>query len=231
MSAPGEKSETQVMRGEITESERRSSTFTVLCESVGTWHVQTYNRTLESSGYLNTHRRRLQEYRRQQPTSLIDIFADSDWASDKTDRKSESCVVKLIGEHCIRCQTATQSATALSSGDAEHVGNVKSGSFGIGMHPMARYFGDEQVVQIATDSGASKGITSRLELGKIRHLDTGLWLLQRLKTPESEKNSRRGHQRRRRKRHEANHDQNWLPRTSNNLRQVFLYDEDHGTIV
>ena len=49
MSAPGEKSETQVVRGEITESERRSSIFTVFCESVGTWHVQTYNKTLESS--------------------------------------------------------------------------------------------------------------------------------------------------------------------------------------
>ena len=52
------------------------------------------------------------------------------------------------------------------------------------MHSMARDFGDERVVLITTD----KGITSRLELGNIRHLDTGLlWLLQLLKTPESEK--------------------------------------------
>ena len=60
---------------------------------------------------------------------------------------------------------------------------------------MARDFGDERVVRIATDSSASKGITSRLGLGNIRHLDTGLlWLqhhlrskvLQLVKTPGRE---------------------------------------------
>ena len=49
------------------------------------------------------------------------------------DRKSVSCVVTLIGGHCIRCQTATQTVPALSSGEAEYVGNVKGGSVGIGM--------------------------------------------------------------------------------------------------
>ena len=156
--------------------------------TIGHW-----NRLKRAARYLKTHRRRLQEYRRQQPTSLIDIFADSDWVSDKTDRKSESCVVTLIEEHCIRCQTATQSATALSSGEAGYERNVKIGSFGIGVHPMARDFGDERVVLITTD----KGVTSRLELGKIRHLDTGLlFLLQPLKTSESE------------------NQQTWAPKTS-----------------
>ena len=109
---------------------------------------------------------------------MIDIFTDSDWAGDKIDRKSVSCVVTLIGGHCIRCQTATQTVPALSSGEAEYVGNVKGGSVGIGMQSMARDFGDERVVRIATDSSASKGIASRLGLGKIRHLDTGLLWLQ-----------------------------------------------------
>ena len=46
------------------------------------------------------------------------------------------------------------------------------------MQSMARGFGDERVVRIATDSSAAKGIASRLGLGKIRHLDTGLLWLQ-----------------------------------------------------
>ena len=100
---------------------------------------------------------------------MIDVSTDSDWAGDKIDRKSVSCVVTLIGGHCIRCQTATQTVPALSSGEAEY---VKGGSVGIGMQSMARDFGDERVVRIATDSSASKGIASRLGLGKIRHLDT-----------------------------------------------------------
>ena len=127
--------------------------------------------------------------------NLIDILADSDAASARTDRKSVSRIVTMIGEHCIRCQTATQSAPALSSGDAEYVAIVKGASTGIGMQSMARDFGDERVVRIATDSSASNFIASRLGCGKILHVDTGpLWLqhqlrrraLQLVKTPGRE---------------------------------------------
>ena len=63
----------------------------------------------------------------------------------------------MIGEHCIRCQTATQSALALSSGEAEFLGNVKGASIGIGMQLTARDFGDEtSCVRIATDISASE---------------------------------------------------------------------------
>ena len=93
----------------------------------------------------------------------------------------------MIGERCIRCQTATQSAPALFSGEAEYVGNVKGASIGIGMQSMARDFSDERIVRIATDSSASQGIAPRLGSGKIRHLDTGLLWLQhhlRRKVPQ-----------------------------------------------
>ena len=59
-------------------------------------------------------------------------------------------MVTLIGGHRIRCQTARQTVPALSSGEAEYVGNVKGGSVGIGMQSMARDFGDERAVSIAT---------------------------------------------------------------------------------
>ena len=125
-----------------------------------------WNRLKRAVRYLKMHGR------------WVRMVTDSDWAGDKIDRKSVSCVVTLIGGHCIRCQTATQTVPALSSGEAEYVGNVKGGSVGIGMQSMARDFGDERVVRIATASSASKGIASRLGLGKIRHLDTGLLWLQ-----------------------------------------------------
>ena len=137
-----------------------------------------WNRLKRAVRYLKVHGRWVQEYRLQDPTSMIDIFTDSDWAGDKIDRKSASCVVTLIGGHCIRCQTATQTVPALSSGEAEYVGNAKGGSVGIGMQSMARDFGDERVLRIAMDNSASKGVTSRLGLGKIHHLDTGLLWLQ-----------------------------------------------------
>ena len=43
---------------------------------------------------------------------------------------------------------------------------------------MARDLGDEREIRLHTDSTASKGISSRIGLGKIRHLDTALLWLQ-----------------------------------------------------
>ena len=74
-------------------------------------------------------------------------------------------IVTMIGEPCIICQTATQSAPTPSSGEAEYVGNVRGASVGIGMQSVSRAFGDERTVRIATDSSA---FASRLGLGKIR---------------------------------------------------------------
>ena len=104
----------------------------------------------------------------------------------------------------------------MSSGGAEYVGNVKGGSVGIGMQSMARDIGDERVVRIATDSRASKGIASRLGLGKMRHLDTGLlWLQHHVRRKVSQdgwkrKSCRHWYQRSSGERHEANHGQTWL---------------------
>ena len=72
-----------------------------------------WNRLKRAARHVNTHGRW--------------VFADSHWASDETDRKSVSCVVTMLGEYCIRCQAATQSAPALSSGE-EYVGSVKGAS-------------------------------------------------------------------------------------------------------
>ena len=43
---------------------------------------------------------------------------------------------------------------------------------------MAADFGDAMQVEVWTDSSASKGICSRIGLGKVRHLDTGLLWIQ-----------------------------------------------------
>ena len=47
-----------------------------------------WNRLKRAVRYLKVHGRWVQEYRLQDPTSMIDIFTDSDWAGDKIDRKS-----------------------------------------------------------------------------------------------------------------------------------------------
>ncbi|CAK0797196.1 unnamed protein product [Prorocentrum cordatum] len=109
--------------------------------------------------------------------SRIDAYADGDRAQDP-DRKSASCVVTMHGAQCLRVQVATQTAPALSSGEAEFVAQVKGGSTAIGMRSMIRDMGGQVSIDLHTDSTAGKGIASRVGLGKVRHLDTGLLWLQ-----------------------------------------------------
>ncbi|CAK0826515.1 unnamed protein product [Prorocentrum cordatum] len=127
--------------------------------------------------YLHGHGRWIQQFPLQDQPGRIDVYADSDWAQD-LDRKSVSCAVTMHGKHCLRVQVATQTAPALSSGEAEFVAQVKGGSTAIGMRSMIRDMGGQVSIDLHTDSTAGKGIASRVGLGKVRHLDTGLLWLQ-----------------------------------------------------
>ena len=127
--------------------------------------------------YLHGHGRWIQYFPAQDKPDRIDVYTDSDWAQDP-DRKSVSCIVTMHGQHCLRVQVATQTAPALSSGEAEFVAQVKGGSTAIGMRSMIRDMGGQVAIDLHTDSTAGKGIASRVGMGKIRHLDTGLLWLQ-----------------------------------------------------
>ena len=141
--------------------------------TVGHW-----NRLKRACRYLAGHGRWVQRFTLQEGTPWLDIYTDSDWASDPIDRKSVTCIVAMVGDHMIKTQVATQTTPALSSGEAEYVANVKGGSLGIGLRSMAADYGDEMKVRIHTDSSASKGIAQRIGLGKVRHLDVALLWLQ-----------------------------------------------------
>ncbi len=137
-----------------------------------------WNRLKRAVRYLVAHPRWVQHFVMQEPVRNLDVWTDSDWASDVIDRKSVTSVVTMAGKHCLRAQTATQGAPTLSSGEAEFVANTKGGSVALGMQSMARDFGDELTLDLRTDSSASKGMASRIGLGKVRHLDTALLWLQ-----------------------------------------------------
>ena len=94
------------------------------------------------------------------------------------DRKSTSSIHLLRGRHLLRSVVSTQAVQALSSGEAEFTATVKAGSMALGARSMYRDFGEVvKVIEISTDSNASKGILSRRGLGKVRHLDTAmLWI-------------------------------------------------------
>ena len=109
---------------------------------------------------------------------MLKMSADSDWAGDPLTRKSISCCHAMLGKHLIRSYVGTQAAPALSSGEAEFVAQVKSGSIAFGVQSLCRDFGEEVSIELRMDSSAVPGWIGRPVLSKLRHLETGLlWIL------------------------------------------------------
>ena len=87
---------------------------------------------------------------------------DSDWAGCRVTRKPTSGGLVMWGSHVIRTWSTTQSAIAMSSGEAEYYSMVKGSSMGLGIKSIASDLGVVmQVVNVKTDASAAKGIASR----------------------------------------------------------------------
>ena len=84
----------------------------------------------------------------------------------------------MYGQHLIRHWSTTQSTIALSSGEAELGSLTRGAAQGIGLRSIANDLGLDYAIKIHTDATAAMGMSRRLGVGKIRHLDTGLLWIQ-----------------------------------------------------
>ena len=91
----------------------------------------------------------------------------------------------MRGEHCVRHWSQTQPTIALSSGEAELTGMAKGIAKGIGLRSIAQDLGITLQLKLRTDATAAMGISRRLGIGKIRHLNTSLlWVQQKVRCGE-----------------------------------------------
>ena len=88
----------------------------------------------------------------------------------------------MRGTHCLKHWSSTQTTIALSSGEAELGGLCKVAANGIGLRSVARDLGISLLIRVRSDATSALGISRRLGIGKIRHLDTSLlWIQQKIK--------------------------------------------------
>ena len=86
----------------------------------------------------------------------------------------------MIGNHCIKTWSRTQTTLALSSGESELLSIVRAACEGLGMASLLQDLGEVATVRLHGAASAALGIIQRTGVGKIRHLDTNvLWLQQR----------------------------------------------------
>ena len=78
----------------------------------------------------------------------------------------------MLGKHCMKHWSSTQTSISLSSGEAEFAGVIRGAGQGLGYQALLKDVGIELPLRVWTDSSAAIGICSRQGLGKLRHLDT-----------------------------------------------------------
>ena len=89
----------------------------------------------------------------------------------------------MLGRHCMKHWSSTQTSISLSSGEAEFAGVIRGAGQGLGYQALLRDVGVELPLRVWTGSSAAIGICSRQGLGKLRHLDTHtLWIQQAVRT-------------------------------------------------
>ena len=84
----------------------------------------------------------------------------------------------MRGSHCVRHWSSSQPTIAVSPGEAELGGLCKGAANGIGMRSLAADLGITWSIKVFTDATAAMGMTRRLGVGKVRHLDTALLWIQ-----------------------------------------------------
>ena len=112
------------------------------------------------------------------PTKVT-AFSDTDHAGCLKTRKSTSCSMMFLGKHMAKSSATTQAVLALSSGESEFYGGVKTASTGLGMLAMLKDMGIviQEPLDLQLDASAGIGIAQRRGAGRIRHIATPtLWL-------------------------------------------------------
>ena len=110
----------------------------------------------------------------QSTPEKVTAYSDTDHAGWLKTRKSTSCTMIAFGKHLVRCSSTTQGVIALSSGESEFYGGVKSASIGLGIASMLADMGMKMAkpLELKLDATAGLGIASRRGAGRIRHIHT-----------------------------------------------------------
>ena len=110
--------------------------------------------------------------------SIMEIYTDSDWASDKQTRRSVSCSTIFLGGCLLFSASRTQKLLSLSSAEAEVYACSSGASDGLLLARLVSWMsGFKTTIYLFTDSSGARGILQRQRVGRVRHLSCRiLWL-------------------------------------------------------
>ena len=136
--------------------------------------------------YLKGKPRMVQKFMFIAGDGIVRGYCDSDWAGDRSNMKSTSGGVILIGGSVVKTWSTSQSVIALSSAEAELYAITKMAIQTLAVIAQCKDFRLEAKGEIRTDSSAAMGIAFRQGLGgKARHIKVQyLWIQEGLRHKE-----------------------------------------------
>ena len=125
------------------------------------------------------------QFSEQKPPTKIVAFTDADWASNDEDRRSVDTVHLFFGRALLETSTCTQQVSALSSGESEFYGVLRSSACALQIRQLLLDMNIEMGVEILPDSSAARGMVRRSGSGRVKHLEVRwLWLQEQTREKE-----------------------------------------------
>ena len=148
-----------------------------ICREMSKPMVSSLQKIRRVGHYLKTRPRVVWNFIYQDDVSCMDTFVDANWAACLRTRKSTSGGCSMMGQHCIKSWSKTQSLVAKSSGESELYGVIRGSTEALGLATLIADLGKFVDVRVHVDANAAKGMVERQGLQKVRHLEVDhLWL-------------------------------------------------------
>ena len=124
--------------------------------------------------------------RKQQGSSVLEVFTDSDWAGCRRTRRSVSACVIAWDSMVLHSSSRTQKSISLSSAESEYNSMVSGACDAILVKACINFVAPPECqvseVSLFVDNSAARSIASRQGVGRTRHLEGKiLWLQDKVK--------------------------------------------------
>ena len=148
-----------------------------VCREMSSPSVGGLEKMMRIGKFLSGRPRVVWEFPNQEAQDTIDIYVDANWAGCRRTRKSTSGGCAMLGQHCLKAWSKTQSIIAKSSGESELFGVIKGSAEGLGLITLAKDFGVDIATRVHVDATAAKGMVERRGISRVRHIEVdNLWL-------------------------------------------------------
>ena len=113
--------------------------------------------------------------------SVLEVFSDADWASDRDTRRSVSGAAIFFGGCLVYSSGRTQKSVSLSSAESETYAAASAVMDAILIRAIISWMLQSTILMcLYIDSSAARGILSRRGVGRLRHLSCRVLWLQNL---------------------------------------------------